>query len=123
MRKVFITVALLALVALIAGPATAGGSKGSRYAGSVWATPNVLHAGDAFTVAGCDYSTDLGNVIVGFTGGSWGSALDAGGCFSISDIPALSGDTLPAGTYEVTVSQLVRNRWRVTGETYVTVIP
>ncbi len=111
MRKTFIAVVLVALVALVVGPATAGGgSKGSRYAGSVWATPNVLHAGDAFTVAGCNYSTDLGNVIIGFTGGSWGSALDAGGCFTITDIPALSGDTLPDGTYEVTVSQLVERQ-------------
>ena len=122
MRKIFIMTALVALVALVSGPATAGNSKGSRYAGSVWATPNVLHAGDSFTVAGCGYSTELGNVIVGFTGGAWGSPLSAGGCFSIAGIPALSGDTLPAGTYEVTVSQEVRGRWKVTGETYVTVV-
>lgn len=122
MRKIFIMVALVGLIALVAGPATAGGGKGSRYSGTVWATPNVLHAGDFFTVAGCGYSADLGNVIVGFTGGSWGSALSTGGCFTIADIPALSGDTLPAGTYEVTVSQLVRGRWRETGETYVTVV-
>jgi hypothetical protein len=123
MRKIFIMVALAGLVALVAGPATAGGGKSAKYPGNVWATPNVLHAGDSFTVSGCGYSTDLGNVIVGFTGGSWGSSLGSGGCFTIADIPALSGDTLPAGTYEVTVSQLVRGRWRVTGETYVTVVP
>ena len=115
-------VALAALVAMVAGPATAGGGKGSSYTGTAWATPNMLHAGDSFTVSGCGYNTDLGNVIVGFTGGSWGSPLGTGGCFTITDIPALSGDTLPAGTYEVTVSQLVRGRWKVTGETYVTVI-
>jgi hypothetical protein len=122
MRKIFIMVALVGLVALVAGPATAGGGKSSRYPGNVWATPNVLHAGDYFTVSGCGYSTDLGNVIVGFTGGAWGSPLSSGGCFTITDIPALSGDTLPAGTYEVTVSQVVRGRWKVTGETYVTVV-
>ena len=122
MRKTFIAVALVALVALVAGPATAGGGKGQRYPGNVWATPNVLHAGDSFTVAGCGYNTDLGNVIVGFTGGAWGSPLSSGGCFTIPGIPALSGDTLPAGTYEVTVSQVVRGRWKVTGETYVTVV-
>jgi hypothetical protein len=122
MKKTIITIALLALVALVAGPATAGTGKGSRYPGNAWATPNVLQAGDSFTVAGCGYDTDLGNVIVGFTGGAWGSSLGAGGCFTIPGIPALSGDTLPAGTYEVTVSQVVRGRWKVTGETYVTVV-
>ena len=122
MRKIFITIVLLALVALVAGPATAGGSKGSRYAGTLWATPNVLHAGDHFTVSGCGYSTDLGSVVVGFTGGGWGAKLDGDGCFTVTGIPALSGDTLSAGTYEVTAWQLVRNRWRITGETYVTVV-
>jgi hypothetical protein len=110
------------LVALVAGPATAGGGKGSRYPGVLSATPNVLHAGDSFTVTGCGYETALGNVIVGFTGGAWGSPLDPNGCFTIPGIPALSGDTLPAGSYEVTASQVVRNRWKVTGETYVTVL-
>jgi len=121
-KKTLIMVALVALVALVAGPATAGGSKGGRYTGVLTATPNVLHAGDSFTVTGCGYDRALGNVIVGFTGGSWGSPLDANGCFTIPGIPALSGDSLPAGTYEVTASQVVRNRWRVTGETYVTVV-
>lgn len=122
MRKLLIAAAILTMVAIVAGPATAGGGKGGKYGGTVWATPNVLHAGDSFTVSGCGYSTELGNVIVGFTGGAWGSPLSSGGCFTIGDIPALSGDTLPAGTYEVTVSQLVRGRWKVTGETYVTVV-
>jgi len=122
MKKLLIAAAILTMVAIVAGPATAGSGKSSRYPGYVSATPNVLHAGDSFTVSGCGYSTDLGNVIVGFTGGAWGSPLGAGGCFSIAGIPALSGDTLPAGTYEVTVSQLVRGRWKVTGETYVTVV-
>lgn len=122
MRKTFITVALVGLVALVGGPATAGGGNSGRYPGALSATPNVLHAGDYFTVTGCHYDTTHGNVIVGFTGGSWGSPLDSNGCFTILDIPALSGDTLPPGTYEVTASRYVRNRWRVTGETYVTVV-
>jgi hypothetical protein len=122
MRKTFIAVALVALLALVAGPATAGGAKGSRYQGTLSATPNVLHAGDSFTVTGCGYDTALGNVIVGFTGGGWGARLDGNGCFTVSGIPALSGDTLSPGTYEVTAWQTVRNRLRITGETYVTVV-
>jgi hypothetical protein len=98
------------------------GSGGSRYYGTLVASPNVLHAGDYFDVSGCGYDTALGNVIVSFTGGSWGSALDSGGCFTITGIPALSGDTLPAGTYEVTASQYVRGEWAETGETTVTVV-
>lgn len=122
MRKTITAIALVTSVALVAGPATAGGAKGSRYPGVLTATPNVVHAGDSFTVTGCGYDTALGNVIVGFTGGAWGSPLDSSGCFTIPGIPALSGDTLPVGTYEVTASQVVRNRWKVTGETYVTVV-
>ena len=57
MRKTFIAIALVAVVALVAGPATAGGAKGSRYQGTLSATPNVLHAGDSFTVTGCGYDT------------------------------------------------------------------
>jgi hypothetical protein len=121
-RKTFIAIALLALLALVAGPATAAGARGSRYQGTLSATPNVLHAGDSFTVTGCGYDTALGNVIVGFTGGGWGARLDGNGCFTIADIPALSGDTLSPGTYEVTAWQYVRNRVRITGETYVTVL-
>jgi hypothetical protein len=109
-------------VALVALCATAVAFAGkNRYSGSLTATPNILHAGDTFTVSGCGYDKSLGNVVVGFTGGSWGSALDANGCFTIAGIPALSGDTLPAGTYEVTASQLVRNKWVETGGTSVTV--
>jgi hypothetical protein len=106
-----------------AGNNNGGGSGGGgSYTGTLTATPNVLHAGDSFTVAGCGYDTSLGNVIVGFTGGSWGSALDGSGCFTILDIPALSGDTLPAGTYEVSAYQYVHNRWTETGDTTVTVV-
>jgi hypothetical protein len=108
---------------LVAGTAGyAGSKKASTYPGSLSATPNVLKAGDSFDVSGCGYSTAYGNVIVGFTGGSWGSPLDSNGCFTIKGIPALSGDTLPAGTYEVRALQYVRNRWVETGETTVTVI-
>jgi len=101
-----------------------GGSNGGggSYSGTLTATPNVLHAGDYFDVSGCGYDTSLGNVIVGFTGGSWGSPLDANGCFTIPGIPALSGDTLPPGTYEVTAYQYVHNKWTETGDTTVTVV-
>lgn len=54
--------------------------------------------------------------------GCWGSPLDVNGCFTISGIPALSGDTLPGGTYEVTASQYVRDKWTETGQTTVTVV-
>jgi len=112
---------VLVMAALFATAAFAG--KPAKYSGTLTATPNVLHAGDYFDVHGCGYDTSLGNVIVGFTGGGWGSPLDANGCFTISHIPALSGDTLAAGTYEVTASQYVRNKWVETGETTVTVVP
>jgi hypothetical protein len=108
---------------LVAGTAGYSGSKkGSSYPGSLTAAPNVLRAGDHFDVSGCGYNTAYGNVIVGFTGGSWGSPLDSDGCFSIKGIPALSGDTLPAGTYEVRAFQYVHNRWVETGNTTVTVV-
>ena len=111
----------LAVVAVTV-PSTANAAKPARYPGTLTATPNTLHAGDYFDVTGCGYDTSLGNVIVGFTGGGWGSPLDENGCFTISDIPALSGDTLPSGTYEVQAKQLVRNRWVETGDTTVTVV-
>jgi len=142
MRHITLIIAVLALA--IAAPAIAGkggngggggggggggnsgthggSSGGGSYSGTLTATPNVLHAGDYFTVSGCGYDTSLGNVIVGFTGGSWGSALDGNGCFTIAGIPALSGDTLPAGTYQVTANQYVHNGWTETGETTVTVV-
>jgi len=94
----------------------------NRYTGTLTATPDVLHSGDYFDVRGCGYDTDLGNVVIGFTGGSWGSPLDDDGCFRISNIPALSGDTLPPGVYEVTAYQKVHRRWKETGETTVTVV-
>jgi hypothetical protein len=114
--------ALAIVIAVVAGPAFAGKGGGSKYSGTLAATPNVLHAGDYFSVTGCGYDASLGNVVVGFTGGSWGSALDSSGCFTIRDIPALSGDTLPAGTYEVTANQYVHGKWVETGGTTVTVV-
>ena len=119
--------ALIALIVggtlLIAGTAGyGGGPKRSTYTGSLTATPNVLRAGDTFDVKGCGYNTAFGNVIIGFTGGSWGSPLDSNGCFSVAGIPALSGDTLPPGTYEVRAFQYVHNKWIETGDTTVTVV-
>jgi hypothetical protein len=116
-----VILACFLLTAVAAVPALAG--KGRQYQGTLVATPDVLQAGDYFTVRGCGYDRALGNVIVGFTGGSWGSPLDDEGCFTIAGIPALSGDTLPPGTYEVSAYQRVRKRWVETGETTVTVVP
>jgi hypothetical protein len=112
---------LLAVAALFATTAAFGG--GSKYKGTLSATPNVLKAGEKFTVSGCGYDTALGNVIIGFTGGGWGSALDANGCFRIADIPALSGDTLAQGTYPVEAFQYIHNKWTEIGQTSVTVVP
>ena len=94
----------------------------AKYQSTLTATPNVLHAGDSFTVSGCNYNTANGDVLVTFAGGSWGSRLDSNGCFTVADIPALSGDTLPAGTYEVRARQYIRGRWTETGDTTVTVV-
>jgi hypothetical protein len=117
------TAAMLIGLAAIAAPIGLVAARHGGYGSTLSATPNTLHAGDSFTVSGCGYDTSLGNVIVSFTGGGWGSPLDADGCFSIPGIPALSGDTLPAGEYEVYVRQYVHKRWAVTGETTVTVLP
>src|SRR5215204_7235075 len=114
-------ISALAVAALVV-PGTANAAKPARYAGVLTATPNTLHAGDYFDVTGCGYDPALGNVIVSFTGGGWGSPLDENGCFTITDIPALSGDTLPPGTYEVRALQQVRNKWVETGDTTVTVV-
>jgi hypothetical protein len=113
---------VLIWAALLATAAVALAGKPAKYTGTLTATPNPLHAGDYFTVEGCGYDTALGNVIVGFTGGSWGSPLDANGCFTIRGIPALSGDTLPAGTYKVYAFQYIRGKLTETGETTVTVV-
>ena len=143
MRHISLIIAVLALA--IAAPAIAGkGGNGNGGGGGggghrdrttagprvaeeatrarSTATPDVLHAGDDFTVSGYGYDTSLGNVIVGFTGGSWGSPLDSNGDFTVGPIAALSGDTLPPGTYPVTAYQYVHNKWTETGETTVTVV-
>ena len=110
----------------LAAPAFSGKTK---YEGTLTAAPNALHAGDYFTVSGCGYELEYGNVLIGFTGGGWGSPLTPDpanpgtGCFSIPDIPALSGDTLPAGTYPVTAYQYIRGKLTKTGATTVTVLP
>ena len=108
-------------IALLAAPSALAGKR-NAYTGSLTATPDVLHAGDEFDVHGCGYDTAKGNVVVHFTGGSWGSPLDENGCFTIPHIPALSGDTLPAGTYEVSAHQFNGKRWVETGDTAVTVV-
>jgi hypothetical protein len=120
----------LLVVGLIAGTAFAakgGNGRGGGHhaaAGTMTftASPDVVQSGDLFDVSGCGFDTTLGNVVVGFTGGSWGSPLDSGGCFRITDIPALSGDVLPAGTYDVTAYQSVNGRWKAMAGTTVKVV-
>jgi hypothetical protein len=114
---------LIGLLAIIAPSGFVAAARHNSYAGTLTVNPSSVRAGDSFTVSGCGYDTRLGNVILGFTGGSWGSPLDANGCFSIAGIPALSGDALPAGVYDIYAYQLVRKRWTLTGETTVTVVP
>jgi hypothetical protein len=117
---------MLAVAAVLAASALAGkpsGPKGAKYTGTLIATPNTLQAGDYFDVSGCDYDPSLGYVIVSFTGASFATPLDADGCFTVTHIPALSGDTLAPGTYEVRALQYVHNKWTETGETTVTVVP
>jgi hypothetical protein len=101
---------------LVAVPALAG--KRDSYPGTLVATPGVLQPGEYFDVSGCGYDTSLGNVTIGFGGGSWGSPLDADVCFTIVHIPS----TMLPGEYEVSAYQKVRKRWRETGETTVTVV-
>jgi hypothetical protein len=78
-------------------------------------------AGDTFDVSGCGYDTSLGKVVIGFTGGGSGAVLGSDGCFTVSSITALAGDTLAPGTYPVTAYQYVRGKLTATGETTVTV--
>jgi hypothetical protein len=99
-----------------------GNGDGSRQPPTLAATPDVLHSGDYFDVAGCGYDSQYGNVIVGFTGGSWGSALDGNGCFTIPDVPALSGDTLSPGMYPVSAYQYLNGSLTENGRTTVTVV-
>jgi hypothetical protein len=84
------------------------------------ANPDVVRAGDSFDVSGCGYNPDYGGVVVGFTGGSWGQ-VPSGGCIDIVGIPALSGDTLPAGTYSVRAYQYVDGSLTEVAETTLTV--
>jgi hypothetical protein len=119
-------VALL-LVGLIAAPtfAARGGGKGGHAttgaSPSLTVDPGQVRAGDPFDVSGCGFDAAQGNVIVTFTGGSWGSPLD-GGCFTITGIPALSGDTLNPGSYPVTAFQYVNGRWRAVTSTTIEVV-
>ena len=121
-RVALVSIAALLLVVAPAALARPAKPAGSSYPGTLTATPNVLHAGDTFDVHGCGYSTSMGNVIVSFAGGGWGSPLDANGCFTITGIPALSGDTLAPGTYDVRAMQNDGKRWVETGDTTVTVV-
>lgn len=103
-------------------PNAQGGGAGHAYAGTLIAAPTVIHVGDRFDVSGCGYNTSLGSVVVGFVGGGSGAALDGNGCFTISGLTALSGDTLAPGTYPVTAYQYVHGKLTETGETTVTVV-
>lgn len=114
----------LALAFSISSALAKGGQGGGAhsYTGSLVATPNVLHAGDRFNVTGCGYDPSLGSVVVGFVAGGSGAALDANGCFTITGLTALAGDTLAPGTYSVTAYQYVHGKLTETGETSVTVV-
>jgi hypothetical protein len=112
------------------GGGTAGGNNGGgngngnvtvTYAPSLTADPNVVHAGDYFDVSGCGYDPNYGGVVVGFTGGSWGQVPN-GGCIDITGIPALAGDTLPAGTFPVTAYQYMEGKLTKVAETTLTVL-
>ena len=138
MRHITLIIAIVALA--LAAPAFSGkggspnggegngGGKGNGGNGSVTVTytptltanPNVVSAGGYLNVSGCGYNPDHGGVIVGFTGGSWGQ-VPSGGCIDIAGIPALSGDTLPAGTYPVRAFQYVDGSLTQVAETTVTV--
>ncbi|HJR96213.1 MAG TPA: hypothetical protein VJ807_12355 [Gaiellaceae bacterium] len=140
MRHITLIIAVIALA--LAAPAFSGkggtpnggdgngGGKGNggngngnvtvTYTPTLTANPNVVNAGDYFSVSGCGYNPDHGGVIVGFTGGSWGQ-VPSGGCIDIGGIPALSGDTLPAGTYPVTSYQYIDGGLTKVAETTVTV--
>ena len=87
-----------------------------KYSPSLTVVPSVLKAGDSFNVSGCGYDKSYGNVIIGFTGGGWGSPIDANGCISVTGIPALSGDTLPSGAYPVTAYQYIKGNGKKLGK-------
>jgi len=127
--QAILIVAIAALLLLVLSPVykpaeilSGTSAVDARYGATLRADPSTVHAGDSFTVIGCGYDRADGNVIVSFAGGSWGSALDGDGCFSIAGIPALSGDSLDAGRYEIRALQKIGRRWRETGDTVLTVV-
>ena len=114
--------ALIAAVGAVLALSTT--ASAGKYAPTLALSPSTIQAGDYFTVSGSGFNPDYGNVIVNFTGGSWGSAVASDGTFSIADIPALSGDTLPPGQYPVTASQQVHgSRFSKVAEATLTVVP
>jgi hypothetical protein len=117
------TAAMVVGLAAVIAPLQLIAAAHTRYQGTLVASPTTVHIGGSFDVSGCGYDTSLGFVIVGFTAGSWPSALDSNGCFAVTGIPALSGDTLAPGTYPVRAYQYVHKNWKETGETTVTVVP
>ncbi len=125
-----VVIALVLTLAVAIPTALAGNGKGNRNgkptaasaSATLVATPNELRAGDHFDVSGCGYDTSLGNVVLGFGGGSWGSPLDAAGCFTIPHIP-VGGDNPTPGTYPVTAYQYVKSRWTAVAQTTVTILP
>jgi hypothetical protein len=95
--------------------------RGKNTAATIVVSKNPVKAGDMFDVSGCGYNPAYGNVIIGFTGGSWGGVLNASNCFVVAQIPALSGDTLPAGNYPVTGSQYIKGKLTKVSQTYIQV--
>jgi hypothetical protein len=114
--------ALILTAALLLGPSAEATSTAPavmhKAQPTLVATPDVLRAGESFTVSGCGYNLALGNVIVGFEAGSQGSPLDASGCFSIAGI--FSG-MRPPGTYPVIAYQYVHGHLRKMAETSIQV--
>lgn len=79
----------------------------AKYSPSLTLSPDAVPMGDYFEVSGSGFNPIYGNVIIGFTGGSWGGPVEADGTFSIGPIAARSGDSLPAGDYPVTAYQVL----------------
>jgi len=105
----------------LAASSNANGYGTSKYSPTITVSANPVHAGDYFDVTGCGYNPAYGNAIIGFTGGGWGGVLDSNNCFKVTQIPALSGDTLPAGTYPVTASQYIKGKLTKVAQTTITV--
>jgi hypothetical protein len=115
MKRLFLIFVLVA--AVFALPASAG-----KYSPTLTLSPSTVQAGDHFDVSGSGFSQAYGNVIIGFAGGSWGGPVASDGTFTIGPIAALSGDTLPAGTYPVIAYQQVHgNRFSQVAEATLTV--